>query len=40
MSQQMPPEIPLPFQLPLRKGGGLVDAPGRGLVGANTENPH
>jgi hypothetical protein len=24
----------------LRKGGGLVDAPGRGLVGANTENPH
>jgi ABC-type amino acid transport substrate-binding protein len=25
---------------PLRKGGGLVDAPGRGLVGANTENPH
>jgi hypothetical protein len=25
---------------PLQKGGGLVDAPGRGLVGANTENPH
>jgi hypothetical protein len=24
----------------LRKGGGLIDAPGRGLVGANTENPH
>jgi hypothetical protein len=24
----------------LRKGGGLVVAPGRGLVGANTENPH
>jgi uncharacterized protein YcbX len=24
----------------LRKGGGLVDVPGRGLVGANTENPH
>jgi hypothetical protein len=23
-----------------RKGGGLVDAPGRWLVGANTENPH
>jgi enoyl-CoA hydratase/carnithine racemase len=22
-----------------RKGGGLVDAPGRGLVGANTEKP-
>ena len=25
---------------PLRKGGGLIHAPGRGLVGANTENPH
>src|SRR4029453_5447135 len=24
----------------LRKGGGLVDVPRRGLVGANTENPH
>ena len=22
------------------EGGGLVDAPGRWLVGANTENPH
>jgi hypothetical protein len=24
----------------LTEGRGLVDAPGRGLVGANTENPH
>jgi hypothetical protein len=36
---------PLPRRSPrpgvsLRKGGGQVDAPGRGRVGANTENPH
>ena len=25
---------------PFWKGGGLVDAPGRGLEGAKTDNPH
>ena len=25
--------------LPLRKGGGLVDAPGRGLLGAKSSSP-
>jgi Kef-type K+ transport system membrane component KefB len=29
--------VPYPILLVL---GGQVDAPGRGLVGANTENPH
>jgi hypothetical protein len=30
----------VPRAISLRKGGGLVDAPGRGLVGAKGNYPH